>query len=436
MRHLNLIAVDVSESSIKVLQLNDDKSIKAYGNAPLERGVVEKGHIIDVETFSAVLNQILKHTKPNILADENSIQRAFLCLPESKLYSHHCVIPDSIKREDIESYLYAEASKIIPFELTSLYSNHHVAEENGVRNATFIGVEKSFLDNYVKAFVHSNVRPAFIGGELFALGNALLPNPVVDEDCIILDIGVRSATIGMFSTDAVPNDSILFPFGGEYFTNYLAERLDITFDEAETLKRLNGVNPAYEETGVPIILRQCLSVVTDKLNEAKMYFEAKTGSPVKHIIIAGGSALLPHIDTFITEKTGIQSTVANPLFKINGHDLLVKDETPNVLFANVVGLALAASNSDFAHINLLTQYDKDEEVTNNESLALTDIRSVTDAAHVLIAFWRKIKTDYNFVLQYVKKVGSTIKQKLSIILSVIVFIAAGLFLFWVLKTYL
>lgn len=434
MRHLNLIAVDVSESSIKVLQLNNDNSIKAYGSAPLEKGVVEKGNIIDVDTFSKVLNEILKNTKPNVLADEKSILRAFLSMPEAKLFSHHCVLPDTVKRKEIETYLYSEAGKIIPFDLNTLYSNHHVAEENGIRNATFIGIEKTVLDNYVKAFVHSNVRPAFVGGELFALGRALLPNPLVDEDCIILDIGVRSATIGMFGTDAVPNDSILFPFGGEYFTNFLAERLNVTYEEAEELKCQYGVDSAHEDTGVPSILRECLSVVTDKLNEAKVYFESKTGNPVKHIIIAGGSALLPKIDTFVAEKTGIETTIANPLFKIKGRNALEKDVTPNVLFANVVGLALAASDSDFTHINLLTQYDHDEEVIQDDVMSISDIRSVTDFVNVINNFSKKIKAASALGLKYLGKIMSKINFK--ILLSVTVFLLAGAFLIWVVKTYL
>src|SRR3989344_5963913 len=384
MRHLNFIAVDVSESSIKVLQLNADNSIKAYGNAPLEKGVVEKGRIIDVDTFSAVLNEVLKNTRPNVLADDNCIQRAFLSLPEARLFSHHCVIPNTVKQDEIEDYLCTEAGKIIPFELDALYSNHHVAEEKGIRNATFVGVEKTVLDNYVKAFVHANVRPAFVGGELFALGSALLPNPLVDEDCIIVDIGAHSATIGMFGVDAVPNDSVLFPFGGDYFTDFLAERLSVTRDEAETLKRVNGVNPAYEDTGVPAILRECLSVITSKINEAKIYFEAKTGNPVKHIIIAGGSSLLPHIDTFISEKTGIESTIANPLFKIKEHDVLKKDATPNV-FNNIL---------------------------------------------------RKAKAGLVVCTQYLKAAALKIKEKMKVILVVLILLASSAFLFWVLKTYL
>lgn len=436
MRHLNLIAVDVSESSIKILQLNRDNSIKAYGRASLQKGVLEKGRIIDIDTFSATLDQILKSTKPHVLADENSILRAFLCLPEAKLFSHHCVVPETVKDTDVEAYVYAEAAKIIPFDLDTLYSNHHLVEEGGVRNATFLGIEKPFLDNYVKAFVRSNVRPAFVGGELFALGSALLPNEIVKEDCIILDIGARSATIGMFGTDAVPNDSIVFPFGGEYLTNCLVERLSVTKDEAETLKRVNGVNAEYEETGVPAILRECLTVITDKLVEAKAYFEAKTGNPVKHIIIAGGSALLPKIETFITEKTGIETTIANPLFKIKGGDLLESDETPNVLFANVVGLALAASNSDFSHINLLTQYDQDDEVTSSDMMAISDIRSFTDAVNVIKNIWRRLKAAYETVLHHLAKGLVKLRKNAPLIFTIAFLIATGFFLTWVLKTYM
>ena len=240
----------------------------------------------------------------------------------------------------------------------------------------------------------------------------------------------------MFGTDAVPNDSIIFPFGGEYLTNCLAERLSVTKDEAETLKRLNGVNPEYEDTGVPAILRECLTVITDKLNEAKLYFEAKTGNPVKHIIVAGGSALLPKIETFIAEKTGIETTIANPLFKIKAGDLLEADATPNVLFANVVGLALAASNSDFRHINLLTQYDQDDEVVSSDMMAITDIRSFTDGVNVIKNVWRRAKARYEMCVRFLSKGLTKLRAKLPLILTILLLLAAGVFFGWVLKTYL
>ena len=437
MRHVQIIGVDVSESSIKVLQLNADNTVRAYGSASLVHGVVEKGRIIDAEAFSVALNNILKDTKPNSLLAEDGILKAVVCLPESKLFSHHCVIPDTVLKEDLEAYICTEAQKIIPFALDTLYWNYHVVEEQGVRNATFVSIAKTDLENYVKAFTNAKVRPAFVGGELFALGQSLLPNPPFEEDYIILDIGAHSTNIGFFSIDAVPNVSILVPQGGEYFTQYLIERLKILPEEAEQMKRQYGVNMAHDATQVPVLLRECLLPIIEKINEAKIYFEQKTGKPVTHLIIAGGSALLPQIDVVISEKLGIDVRVANPLVKIEGHELF-GDGTPSIFFANVIGLALCAKKADFTDINLLTQYRDDENVIEEESLALQDIRSFSDFQYVFNTFIRSMKvlvaTKPNFLKQSILAIKGHIHMKLFATMFFV--LGACAFLVWVVINYL
>jgi len=390
MKQFNLIGVDVSDSSIKVLQLNDENSIVACGIKSLPKGVVEKGQIMDVEAFSAILNEILETTKPQILETEKTNLRTVLCLPESKLFSHHCIVPDSVKQKELKDYILSDAQKIIPFELDTLYWNYHVAKENGVRNATFNGVVKADLDNYVKAFSYAKLKPACVSGELFSLGCSLLPNPPLEEDYLIVDTGAHSTTIGIFGVDAVANLSIIIPLAGDYLSQFLAERIGVSLEEAEHLKRQFGVSTTSEDTRVPIIIREAMLPIIDKIIEAKSYFEAKTGNPIKHLILAGGSALLPQIQDFFSEKIGIEARIANPFLKIKDHELLGED-TPGIFFANVVGLALLATRADFSHLNLLTQYRYDEDSVEKEVLSIREVRSVSDFYYVIHSYLLRVK---------------------------------------------
>ncbi|MFZ2252825.1 MAG: pilus assembly protein PilM [Minisyncoccia bacterium] len=435
MRHVNLIGVDVSESSIKVLQLDSSNTITAYGSATLPQSVVVKGRILDEEAFSDALNKILKETKPNILHSENNILRAVLCLPESKLFSHYCIVPETISQNEIREYICTEAQKIIPFEIDDLYWNYHVVEKNGVRNATFISVEKANLDNYIKAFSYAKIRPKFVGGELFALGRALLPDTLLDEDYIILDIGAHSTTIGMFSNDAVPNDSILVPQGGEYFTQFLAEKLGVPVEEAERMKREYGIDASHERTHVPEALRESLSSLIKKIAEAKSYFERKTGNSIAHIILAGGSALIPHLDIFISEKLGVKTTIANPLSKIKGYELFEKD-VPAIFFANVIGLALSATHSDFLDINLLTQYRKDEHDTADEHLAVRDVRSLNDLSLVSNNFMRKGRVSIKNFLNNIKRKMPKVHINLKLSVTILLLLTAISILIWVITKYM
>jgi len=406
MKHSNLIGVDVSETSVKVLQLDINNRVTAFGKADLPIGVIEKGVITNLAEFSRILNNLLETTKPNILRNEDSILRAVLCVPESKLFSYYVTVPASVSQADEKAYLYDEASKIIPVEMDSLYSNYHVATENGIRRATFLGIKKNYLNNYIKAFTQAKVEPAFIGGELFAIGRAVLNSPPLEEDCMIVDIGDKSTSIGMFSVDAVPNLSVLVKQGGQYFTEFLASKLAISIENAETMKREFGLDATHEATQVPSLLRECLAPIIDKIISAQTHFEQRTGSPIKHIIISGGSALMPKLDTFIAEKVGVETSIANPFTKIRNYDF-VANNTNAVFMTNVIGLAICANQADLAHINFLAQYleENDEAesspefdvMTNGLVQKLSDYRkafSVSKLQSILLLF----KTNTNFKL--------------------------------------
>lgn len=430
MKHSNLIGVDVSETSIKVLQLDDDDAVLAYGKTSLEKGVVENGLITDVKAFSLALNRVLSETSPNVLNNNEEKLRAVLCLPESKLFSHYYVIPNEVKDSDFANFIHEDARKIIPLEFDSLYWNYHVVEEGSERKATFVGVTKSDLENYITAFTEAGLKPSFIGGELFALGKALLPNAPFADDYMIIDIGAHSSTIGLFSVDAVPNMSIVVRQGGQYLTQSISEKLQTSPEESERLKRQYGVSQEHEDTKVPAILREALSQIIDKAIEARKYFETQTKSPIKHVIIAGGSSLLPHIKDFFSSRVGVEVLIADPLQKIKdeGH---VTGDVPSALYSNVIGLALCAKQEDISHLNLLTQYRLDENI---EKTSMSDIHSLRDIKQYLFGYGSKVR---DIFISKLKSVRATYKINFDYrLISTIVFFGASIvFLVWAILTY-
>src|SRR3989344_1433450 len=164
MRRPSSVGVDISDSSIKVLQLNEEGNVVAYGSGQSPEGVVRDGFIHDKELFATTLTQILKDTKPVSLFAKQSLLRAVLCLPESKLFTHSTKLPEHIKGGDIEEFVREDSKKIIPFNLEEMYWDYHVSEKNGERHVTFVGAPKANVDNYVEAFTFAEVKPSLIVG--------------------------------------------------------------------------------------------------------------------------------------------------------------------------------------------------------------------------------------------------------------------------------
>lgn len=431
MKSSNLIGIDVSDSSIKVLQLDNEKNIFAYGTQDLPEGVVSKGRILNKDEFATILTQVLKNTKPHALSAQDMNLRAVLCLPESKLFTHYVAVPETVKKSELETFIKEDAEKIIPFNLEEMYWDYHVAEKGKERHATFIGVAKADLDNYVEAFSHANIKPAFVGGELFSLGKALLPDSMLEEDHIILDIGAHTTTIGMFADDAVANASVVIPIGGDHFTAEVAKELELTVEEAEKQKRELGLTDHKSNKVAPVLGLAVMKII-DEVKEAKAFFEKKTGNLVTHIVVAGGSALLPGICEFIEKNIGTETRLADPLKKIPNHTVL-EESTPSILFANVAGLALYGTHADSTQVNLLTQYRYQESDSQKELLSVKDVRSLSDLQYVIF-MWKKRAKDK------VAEVNALLKNKLKIkpalVLSLLFLAGTLYFLGWVMLKYM
>lgn len=142
MKHSNLIGIDISDASIKVLELNDAHEVIAYGSIELPTGIITDGMVVDIAGFTKKVDELLVATEPQVLRTDDTILRAILCLPESKLFTHYVTIPSTVKRSEYPEYIRTEAEKMIPFDFAELYFDHHVVSTHETLGAVFCGCAK------------------------------------------------------------------------------------------------------------------------------------------------------------------------------------------------------------------------------------------------------------------------------------------------------
>ncbi len=342
-------------------------------------------------------------------------------------------IPESIAKNDVDQFVRENAEKIIPYDFESLYFDYHVSIAQGKRHAVFVGVPKQELDNFVDAFSQAGVKPLFVGGELFALGRALLPQDSQGAGSIILDMGSHATTIGIFFDDAVANASIVIPEGGDKFTEAIAQTMSVPIEEAEELKRKYGLSSVDAKGGeVKDALEPCLQQVVESVLQARDFFEKKRSAKITTVIVGGGSALMPGICEFLEAKTGLPTQQADPLSHLKD-SLVFKGETPGLLFANVIGLALCGVKNYLPQINLLTQYRYVEGGGVKQLLKFQDIRSLADAMYVAYGLVQIVKDSFISVSTFIR---SKVQIKLALVGSLLFLVCTLAFLAWVIIKYL
>ncbi len=175
----------------------------------------------------------------------------------------------------------------------------------------------------------------------FALGNQFEANfPGEDDEAVaLIDIGAS-----IMKTNVLRKGATIFardiPFGGNNYTQAIAQRLNISFEQAEAAKLGKDVGVKWETLVPPLeAVSRDLSLEVQRTFD---YFASTAESErIGKIVLAGGCAQLPGLNEYLSSNWGIPVELARPFQRIQvasayGEDL-------NALapaLAVAVGLAL------------------------------------------------------------------------------------------------
>ncbi len=181
---------------------------------------------------------------------------------------------------------------------------------------------------------------------------------------MVLDIGARSTNLVFVEGTRVFTRSI--PVAGNSITQDIAKSLNLTFTEAETLKRkvgfvaLGGVYAMTDDERADRVSKVVRNVATRLHAEVNrsinFYRSQQNGTPPKRVLLTGGTALMPYMDTFFREKLQIDVEFLNPFINVPVDPSLEGgEETAGRLMqlGTVVGLALRRAMHCPVEVNLL-----------------------------------------------------------------------------------
>ncbi|MGE8397402.1 MAG: type IV pilus assembly protein PilM, partial [Comamonas sp.] len=109
-----LIGLDISSSSIKLVELNQDGQgtwiLERCASEPLEADCVVDGNIEKFDDVADALKRLLKKSGTRA-------KRVALALPYSSVITKKIILPDSLSEQELEVQVESEANQYIPFPL-------------------------------------------------------------------------------------------------------------------------------------------------------------------------------------------------------------------------------------------------------------------------------------------------------------------------------
>jgi type IV pilus assembly protein PilM len=307
--------MDISSSSVKMVELSD----AGRGNPRVERYSIEalpKDAVLDgnIANLDAVVDAVQRGWKRMSTRTKN----VALALPTAAVITKKIIVQAGLRDEELEVQVETEANQYIPFALEEVNLDFQVIgpspsgpEEMEVLIAAS---RKEKVEDRIAVAEASGLKAVVMDVESYAVQASFeliqqqLPDHGKDQNIALVDLGANVTNITVLR-----NDQTVYTreqaFGGSQLTQDIMRHYGMSQEEAEAAKRSGGLPENYEAE----VLRPFMENAALEVQRAMQFFFTSTQyTSVEHILLTGGSAVIPGLDETVQSRTQINTLVANP----------------------------------------------------------------------------------------------------------------------------
>jgi type IV pilus assembly protein PilM len=336
----SIVGLDIGSSSIKAVELKRSRNgveVAHMAMEPLSSDIVVDSMIVDSGSVASAITKIFTESGIKTRAVATSV-------------SGHSVIvkriPMSTMSEtELANVIQTEAAQHIPFDISDVSIDFQILNDTGgaTMDVLLVAVKKDKILNYTNVLSLAGKSPAVVDIDAFALQNCYeynyQPGPgatvaLLNLGASVMNINIVKGTTPLFTRDV--------SVGGHQYTDSLQKELDLSFEDAESLKLGKKVGTVSEDAKMPI-LQQVTEIIVLEIQKTFDFFRATaTGEHIERIYLAGGSSQVPGLIEGLRQEFSLPVEILNPFQRIEapigmGADLAEKNAGQ---MAVAVGLAL------------------------------------------------------------------------------------------------
>jgi type IV pilus assembly protein PilM len=285
--------------------------VERYAIEPLPKEAVLDGNLASLEAVADTLQRCWKRLG-------TSTRFVALALPTSAVITKKITLPANLREQDMEIQVESEANQYIPFALEEVNLDFQVigpapGSPDDVE-VLLAASRKEKVEDRVAAAELAQLKPVVMDVEAYAIQVAYelvikqLPREGVDQIVALVDVGASAMKITIMK-----DNQQLYAreqaFGGSQLTDEIMRVYGMGPDEAENLKRSGTPPDNYEAE----ILHPFIENMAQEVARALQFFFTSTPfNEVHHILLAGGSALVPGVAEIVGQRTNVNTLLADP----------------------------------------------------------------------------------------------------------------------------
>ena len=299
------------------------------------------------------LNALLKEAKVRT-------KKTVFAMPGQSVFTRTRPLPP-VPEYKVSQIVRYEIQQQIPFSLDQIAMDYQVLDrtEQGGYEVMMAAIKVEVVDKQIELLKEAKRTIDTVDVAPLAAYNWLKRSGEMGEqgDCVAL------INIGATTTDIVIERDNQFRFtrplnlGGNEVTEAIAENFNLSFADAEKLKRQKGFapsgDPARDGKGGEVIGQGLQRLVSETNRSFSFFRSLPGGGQVNRVVLSGGGAALRNIGPYLQQQLGMEVRVAQPLKGIAvGPGAQQINDNPEAASV-VLGLALRCLEQVPIEINLI-----------------------------------------------------------------------------------
>ena len=340
----NLIGLDIGSSAVKVVELKDLGKGKGYQllNVALERlspEAIVDGAIMDaglvVETIQRAFSaRKIKGGDVAIALSGHSVIIKKISIPATS-------------EEELAEVIPWEAEQYIPFDVEDVNLAYQVLKGasggEGNMDVLLVAAKKDKINDYTSVVGQAGRNPLLVDVDVFALQNCYEMNYESDDamGTALINLGASTTNVAILkgTTSIFWRD---ISVGGNHYNDAIRKELNLSFDQAETLKRGEEVDGIPVENVTPIIASVNDYIGTEIQKTIDFFKNTTPGENIEKMVIAGGSSRVPHLRESLAERFGVPVEPLNPFNRVTVRKGIAPETLEELSSSVTIAVGLAA----------------------------------------------------------------------------------------------
>jgi type IV pilus assembly protein PilM len=309
-----LVGLDIGSSAVKAVELKaggkggDEYQLVNIGLEALPPEAIVDGAIMDSGAVIDAIQRLFTNSKiktPDVATSVsgNAVIVKKISLPQ-------------MSSEELAESIHWEAEQYIPFDIQDVALDYEVIDgggSGGNMDVLLVAVKKDKISDYTSAISQAGKSCSIVDVDVFALQNCYEINYGIDPGRVIALLNVGASIMNM---NIIKGSTSIFnrdiAVGGNKYTDVIQKDLNLSFDQAEALKRGSRVDGAAPENLHPI-LQAVSEEIAVEIQKTFDFFRATSSEDrIDRIFLAGGTAKVQGLRDLLADRFEAGVEILNP----------------------------------------------------------------------------------------------------------------------------